>query len=275
MANRLFHLHLVSDSTGDTLHMVTRASLVQFDNIEATEHIWSMVRNREQIQEVLDALKENPGFVLYTVVDANLRRQLEDGCRELKAPCIPILDTIVNALGGYLDIETHAAPGRQHVLDADYFGRIEAMHFVLNHDDGQSTRTLDEADVIIVGVSRTSKTPTCIYLANRGLKAANVPIVPGCRLPDELMQAEKPLIVGLTNDARQLVQIRRNRLRSLGQDEETDYVDIETVTREIRDAKRLYTRQGWPVIDVTRKSIEEVSANILQLYNHRLEQISD
>ncbi len=275
MANKLFHLHMVSDSTGDTLHMVTRASLVQFENIEATEHIWSMIRNRDQIAEVLASLKEHPGFVLYTVVDADLRTQLEDGCRELKVPCIPILDTIVNALGTYLDIETHAAPGRQHVLDADYFGRIDAMHFVLNHDDGQSTRTLDEADVIIVGVSRTSKTPTCIYLANRGLKAANVPIVPGCELPGELMRAEKPLIVGLTNDVRHLIQIRRNRLRSLGQDEETDYVDMETVSREIRDAKRLYTKQGWPVIDVTRKSIEEVSANILQLYNHRLEKISD
>lgn len=265
---------MVSDSTGDTLHMVTRASLVQFDNIEANEHIWNMIRNKDQIQEVLESLRENPGFVLYTIVDQDLRTLLEDGCRELKVPCIPILDSIVNALGTYLDIKTHAAPGRQHVLDADYFGRIDAMHFVLNHDDGQSTRTLEDADVIIVGVSRTSKTPTCIYLANRGLKAANVPIVPGCELPRELMSAKKPLIVGLTNDARQLVQIRRNRLRSLGQDEETDYVDIETVSREIRDAKRLYTREGWPVIDVTRKSIEEVSASILQLYNRRMEQHS-
>ena len=275
MANKLFHLHLVSDSTGDTLHMVTRASLVQFDNIEATEHIWSMIRNADQIDAVLKSLRENPGFVLYTIVDLDLRNQLEDGCRELKVPCIPVLDTIVSALGTYLGIETHAAPGRQHVLDADYFARIDAMQYVLAHDDGQSTRTIEEADVIIVGVSRTSKTPTCIYLANRGLKVANVPIVPGCTLPRELMQAQKPLIVGLTNDARQLVQIRRNRLRSLGQDEETDYIDMETVSREIRDAKQLYTRQGWPVIDVTRKSIEEVSANILQLYNRRLEKISD
>ena len=274
MIKKIFHLHMVSDSTGDTLHMVTRASLVQFDNIEANEHIWNMIRNKDQIQEVLESLRENPGFVLYTIVDQDLRTLLEDGCRELKVPCIPILDSIVNALGTYLDIKTHAAPGRQHVLDADYFGRIDAMHFVLNHDDGQSTRTLEDADVIIVGVSRTSKTPTCIYLANRGLKAANVPIVPGCELPRELMSAKKPLIVGLTNDARQLVQIRRNRLRSLGQDEETDYVDIETVSREIRDAKRLYTREGWPVIDVTRKSIEEVSASILQLYNRRMEQHS-
>jgi len=275
MANKLFHLHLVSDSTGDTLHMVARASLVQFNNIEATEHTWSMIRNADQIAAVLESLRENPGFVLYTVVDLELRNQLEDGCKELKVPCIPVLDTIVSALGTYLGIETHAAPGRQHVLDADYFARIDAMQYVLAHDDGQSTRTIEEADVIIVGVSRTSKTPTCIYLANRGLKAANVPIVPGCALPAELMQAQKPLIVGLTNDARQLVQIRRNRLRSLGQDEETDYIDMETVSREIRDAKQLYTRQNWPVIDVTRKSIEEVSANILQLYNHRLEQIRD
>ncbi|HJN25388.1 MAG TPA: pyruvate, phosphate dikinase/phosphoenolpyruvate synthase regulator, partial [Rhodospirillales bacterium] len=166
------------------------------------------------------------------------------------------------------------APGRQHVMDAEYFSKIEAMHFVLGHDDGQSTRTLNTADVIIVGVSRTSKTPTCIYLANRGLKAANVPIVPGCPLPIELMEADKPLVVGLTNDPRQLIQIRRNRLKSLGQDEATDYIDLETVTAEVKEARRLYAKQNWPTIDVTRKSIEEVAANILQLYNRRLEQHS-
>jgi regulator of PEP synthase PpsR (kinase-PPPase family) len=173
-----------------------------------------------------------------------------------------------------LNAEIQAAPGRQHIMDDEYFSKIEALHFVLNHDDGQSTQTLDTADVIIVGVSRTSKTPTCIYLANRGLKAANVPIVPGCELPGELMHAKKPLVVGLTNDPRQLVQVRRNRLKSLGEDEETDYIDMQTVAGEVKEAKLLFISQGWPIIDVTRKSIEEVAANILQLYNRRLEQIS-
>ena len=274
MVSKHFHLHLVSDATGETLNMVARASLVQFENIEHTEHAWNLVRSENQIREIIGGVKKNPGFVLYTLVDNEMRTLLENNCRELKVPCIPILDPIVNALGSYLKVEVHAAPGRQHVMDAEYFSKIEALHFVLSHDDGQSTRSLESADVIIVGVSRTSKTPTCIYLANRGLKAANIPIVPGCELPVELMEAKKPLIVGLTNDPRQLVQIRRNRLKSLGQDEGTDYIDLETVTNEVREAKRLYARQNWPLIDVTRKSIEEVAASILQLYKRRLEQHS-
>jgi [pyruvate, water dikinase]-phosphate phosphotransferase / [pyruvate, water dikinase] kinase len=274
MVSKHFHLHLVSDATGETVNLVARASLVQFENIDQTEHVWNMVRSEAQIREIIDAVRENPGFVLYTLVDNEMRSLLENSCRELKVPCIPILDPVVNALGSYLKAEIQAAPGRQHVMDAEYFSKIEALHFVLSHDDGQSTRTLNQADVIIVGVSRTSKTPTCIYLANRGLKAANVPIVPGCPLPSELMEADKPLVVGLANDPRQLVQIRRNRLKSLGQDEATDYIDLETVTAEVKEAKRLYVSQNWPSIDVTRKSVEEVAANILQLYNRRLEQHS-
>lgn len=274
MVSKHFHLHLVSDSTGETVNMVARSSVVQFENIDQTEHIWNMIRNESQIRDIIEGVRKNPGFVLYTLVDTEMRTILETSCRELKVPCIPILDPVINALGSYLKAEIKAAPGRQHVMDAEYFSRIEALHFVLSHDDGQATRSLDEADVIIVGVSRTSKTPTCIYLANRGLKVANVPIVPGCELPVELMQSKKPLIVGLTNDPRQLVQIRRNRLRSLGQDEETDYIDPDTVTNEVKEAKRLYASQNWPVIDVTRKSVEEVSAKILQLYNRRLEQHS-
>lgn len=274
MVSKKFHLHLVSDATGETINMVARAALVQFENIDYTEHAWNMVRNEGRIKEVMDGVRENPGFVLYTLVDNDMRTLLENGCRELKVPCIPILDPVINALGSYLKAEVQAAPGRQHVMDAEYFSKIEALHFVLNHDDGQSTRTLNTADIIIVGVSRTSKTPTCIYLANRGLRAANVPLVPGCELPVELMESTKPLIVGLTNDPRQLVQIRRNRLKSLGQDEETDYIDLDTVTREVQEARRLYASRKWPTIDVTRRSIEEVAANILQLYNRRLEQHS-
>lgn len=274
MNNKSFHLHLVSDATGETVNMIARAALVQFENIEHTEHMWTLVRSKAQVREIIDGIKENPGFVLYTLVDNEMRTLLEDSCRELKVPCIPILDPIINALESYLNVEIQAAPGRQHVMDAEYFSKIEALHFVLNHDDGQSTRTLNKADVVIVGVSRTSKTPTCIYLANRGLKAANVPIVPGCQLPPELMEAQKPLIVGLINDPKQLVQIRRNRLKSLGQDPDTDYVDLETVKAEVQQAKRFFTGQEWPMIDVTRKSIEEVAASILQLYHRRLEQHS-
>lgn len=269
-----FHLHLVSDSTGETVGLVARASLVQFDDIEAEEHLWPMVRSEDQVTEVIGRIAENPGFVLYTIVSDELRKILEDGCRKLQVPCIAILDPIVGALGAHLGAKVHAEPGRQHVMDAEYFSRIEAMQFVLSHDDGQSTWDLNEADVVLVGVSRTSKTPTSIYLANRGIKTANIPIVPGCDLPDELFNANGPLIVGLTKDPKRLVEIRRQRLRLLDQDESTDYIDPEKVGEEIKDARRLFTKHEWPVINVSRKSIEETAATVLQLYNRRREQAS-
>jgi regulator of PEP synthase PpsR (kinase-PPPase family) len=269
---KTFHLHLVSDSTGDTAAMVARASLVQFDDIQTDEHVWSMVRKPEEVEEVLTGVAANPGFVLFTIVNEDLRKSLEDGCARLRVPCLAILDPVVSGLGAYLGAEIHARPGRQHVLDAEYFSRIEAMHFALSHDDGQSTWNLDNADVVILGVSRTSKTPTCIYLANRGIKAANVPIIPGCPLPDEVTGTNNPLIVGLTKDPKRLIQIRRNRLRMLKQDEQTDYIDPETVSEEIKSARRLFAKHGWSVIDVTRKSIEETAATIMQLYTRRKEE---
>jgi len=254
--------------------MVARASLVQFDSIEANEHLWSMVRTENQVQEVISGIGKNPGFVLYTIVNEDLRNRLEDGCRKLLVPCIAVLDPVVAELGVHLDAEIHALPGRQHIMDAEYFSRIEAMHFVLSHDDGQSAWDLDQADVVLLGVSRTSKTPTSIYLANRGIKTANIPIVPGSKLPEELFTANSPLIIGLTKDPKRLVEIRRQRLRILDQDEETDYVDLDKVSKEINDARRLFTKHDWPVINVSRKSIEETAATIIQLYNRRREQES-
>ncbi len=226
-----FHLHLVSDSTGETVGLVARACLVQFDPIETNEHLWAMVRSKDQVEEVIKGIRENPGFVLYTIVNEDIRNALENGCKKLQVPCIAVLDSIIAELGIHLDAEIHAQPGRQHVMDAEYFSRIEAMQFVLSHDDGQSTWDLEEADIVLVGVSRTSKTPTSIYLANRGIKTANIPIVPGCDLPDELFSADGPLIVGLTKDPKRLVEIRRQRLKLLDQDEETDYVDPEKVSK--------------------------------------------
>ena len=271
---KTFHLHLVSDSTGETVGLVARACLVQFENIQAQEHLWPMVRTKDQVADVITSIQENPGFVLYTIVNDDLRDILQDGCRKLQVPCIAVLDPVIAALGVHLDAEVHAQPGRQHVMDAEYFGRIEAMHFVLSHDDGQSTRDLDEADVVLLGVSRTSKTPTSIYLANRGIKTANIPIVPGCPIPEELFKANGPLIIGLTKEPKRLVEIRRQRLRLLDQDEETDYVDLEKVSKEINEARRLFTKHDWPVINVSRKSIEETAATILQLYNRRKEEFS-
>jgi len=263
------HLHLVSDSTGETVSMVARACLAQFEDVAAENHNWTLVRENEQLDEIITSIEENRGFVLYTLVDTALRLRLEEGCRQLQVPCISLLDPIIGALGSYLGSEIKGRPGRQHELDAEYFDRIDAMQYVLSHDDGQMATDLNEADVVILGVSRTSKTPTCIYLANRGIKAANIPIVPGCPLPEVLGRLTKPLVVGLTKDPKSLVQIRRNRLRMLNQDEETDYVDIKTVSKEVNDAHRMFTNNEWPVIDVTRRSIEETAAYILTLYERR------
>ena len=262
---RTFHLHLVSDATGETINSVARACLVQFEGIEPNEHAWSLIRTPGQMDKVIAGIAAHPGPVLFTIVNEQLRTLLQDGCRRLQVPCIPVLDPVIAALGAYLGMQSRGLSGRQHELDAEYFSRIDAMSFALSHDDGQSSQNYNDADVILVGVSRTSKTPTCIYLANRGIKAANVPVVPGCPLPAELLAVKRPLIVGLTKDPVQLVQIRRHRLNMLSHAEETDYVDIEVVKQEVAQARRLCTQHGWPVIDVTRRSIEETAATIIQM----------
>lgn len=264
-----FHLHLVSDSTGETVTLLARACLVQFDDIQVREHLWPMVRSADQVREVMTHIREHPGFVMCTLVNDEVRLVLEEGCRLMQIPCIPVLDPVVAALGAYLNAKSHARPGRQHVMDAEYFNRIEAMHFALSHDDGQMGHDLAEADVVLVGVSRTSKTPTCIYLANRGIKAANVPMVPGSMLPPDLFAPDAPFVVGLTNDPKRLIEIRRQRLRFLDQDQDTDYVDEDAVKGEVQSARRLFTKHGWPVINVSRRSIEETAATIIQLLGRR------
>src|SRR6266481_5766603 len=264
-----FHLHLVSDSTGETVHSVARACLVQFDDAQAVEHVWSMVRTRSQVDRVIAGVEANPGVVLFTLVNDPLRQLLQEGCRRMQVLAIPVLDPVIGALASFLHRESRGVPGKQHLLDSAYFARIDAMTFALNHDDGQSSWGLNDADVVLVGVSRTSKTPTCIYLANRGIKAANVPIVPGVALPPELAAATRPLIVGLTNDPERLIHVRRNRLSMLHQDESTDYTDIEAVRSEVTQARRLFAQNHWPVIDVSRRSIEETAASILKLLARR------
>ncbi len=266
-----FHIHVVSDSTGETVDHVSRASLVQFPDCEPIEHEWTLVRSTEQVEKVITAIEENPGFVLYTLVNQDHCELLEEGCRKLQVPSVSVLDPIISALGTYLGAKTVARPGRQHVMDDEYFSRIEAMQYALAHDDGQSTWDLDAADVVLLGVSRTSKTPTSIYLANRGIKTANVPIVPGCPIPKEVFEVTSPLVIGLTKDPKRLVEIRRQRLKMLDQDENTDYVDLEIVSQEINDARRLYAKNEWPVINVSRKSIEETAATIIQIYHEHRE----
>ena len=262
-----FHLHLVSDATGETLRGVARACFVQFDGIEPVEHHWPLVRTKGQIEKIVRDIEEHQGIVLFTIVKEELRTALEIGCSRLHIPCISVLDPVIHALTAFLGLESSGKSGRQHALDANYFDRMDAMTYTLNHDDGQSTHDLGNADIVLVGVSRTSKTPTCIYLANRGLKAANVPIVPDMQLPhvfDTLSGDGAPLIVGLTTDPKRLVQVRRNRLRLLDHDADTNYVDPEIVRAEVTTARRLFSDRNWPVIDVTRRSIEETAATILQ-----------
>ncbi|MBI3453035.1 MAG: kinase/pyrophosphorylase [Rhodospirillales bacterium] len=266
-----FHIHLVSDATGETINAIARACLVQFENVEPVEHVWSMVRSERQLDKVLAGVGANPGVVLFTLVDEKLRNPLLASCRALNVPCIPVLDPVLAALAGYLNARMTNLPGRQHALDAGYFARIEAINYVMAHDDGQATHDLEQADVVLVGVSRTSKTPTCIYLANRGVKAANVPFISGCPLPPEIDELKKPLIVGLTNDPTALVHVRRNRLTMLNEGRDTQYTDIDSVKAEVAAARRLFNERGWPILDVSRRSIEETAATILELVNRRRE----
>jgi regulator of PEP synthase PpsR (kinase-PPPase family) len=272
MAGRNFHVHLVSDSTGETVSSVARACLVQYEGIFVQEHVWSLVRTKGQMEKVIQEVERNRGPVLYTLVDPELRDLVRDKCRQLQLPCVGVLDQAMSVLGLHFRSKSEQWPGRQHQLDDGYFDRIDAMHYTLAHDDGLSPHDLEDADVILVGPSRTSKTPTCVYLANRGVRAANVPLVPAVPPPDELEAATRPLVVGLITDPERLVQIRVNRLRLLQRDTETDYTDMERVQREIQDARRLYARKKWATIDVTRRSIEETAAAILALLTERREQ---
>lgn len=271
IAMKSFHLHLVSDSTGETVSSVSRAALAQFENIDAVEHSWTLVRTRVLMEKVIEGIRNNPGMVLYTIVDKKLRDMLKAECLQMNLPCIPVIAGIVSEMATYLQVESSEVPGRQHELTEEYFSRVEAINYALAHDDGQSHWDLEDADVVLVGVSRTSKSPTCIYLAYRGYKAANIPYVMGCPLPPELETLKKPLMVGLTIDVERLLQIRRTRLQSLKQDEQTNYIDLEMVQKEIAESRKFYMQHRWPIIDVTRRSVEETAAQIIQLHQKRLQ----
>jgi len=270
-----FHLHLVSDATGETVTSVARACMVQFEGVHAIQHNWWLVRTQGQVERVITGIEEHPGIVLFTLVDAGVRGVLEEACRRLKIPHISLLDPVMATLASFLQVEMKATPGMQYQLDAEYFARIDAMQFTLAHDDGALMEDVESADIVLIGVSRTSKTPTSMYLANRGLKTANYPLVPGVPLPPQLEAATRPLVVGLTKDPKSLTDIRRARLRYLNQEEESAYAQYEQVREEVQNARRLFSRHGWPVVDVTRRSIEEASAAIVQLYNKHMGQPED
>ncbi|GJE11975.1 MULTISPECIES: pyruvate, water dikinase regulatory protein [Methylobacterium] len=276
MGRSYFHLHLVSDSTGETLINVGRAAAAQYEGVSAIEHVYPLVRSAAQLDRVISEIRAAPGLVLYTLVGGDLGERLEEVARETGSPCLSVLRPVHDLLRAYLGAETTARPGAQHMLNAEYFKRIDAMNFTLAHDDGNLPEDLEEADVILLGVSRTSKTPTSIYLANRGLKTTNLPLVPGMPLPPAIERARKPLVVGLFASPERIVQIRQNRLSSLNADESSLYVDRSAVADEITMSRRLFTRNRWPTIDVTRRSIEETAAAIVDLYrDHRLKFIAD
>lgn len=270
VTQRYFHLHLVSDATGETLINVGRAAAAQYNHTHSIEHIHSLVRTQAHVERALREIEQSPGIVLYTLVDASLAATLEEGCRALGIPYVSVLDPVLAVFQSYLGTRSAGRVGAQHVLDADYFRRIDALNFSLAHDDGQHFDAIEDADVVLVGVSRTSKTPTAIYLANRGIKTANLPLVPGATIPAELLRAKRPLIVGLIASPDRIVQIRQHRVLSMKSDELTDsYVDRATVTEEIAWSRKICARQGWPVIDVTRRSIEETAAAVLALLASR------
>ena len=266
-----FNVHLVSDSTGETLNAIQRAACAQFENVQALEHNYYLVRSERQLERVMREIEAAPGVVWYTISDEGLRGRLESFCREKGVPTLPVLDASIAMLSRHLGVSANQKVAGQHALDEDYFERMEAINFTLAHDDGQNVESLTGADVILLGVSRTSKTPTCVYLANRKVRAGNIPLVPGVVLPPfiEQMGDKGPLIVGLKISAERLVQIRRARLISLNQDEHTIYADEDAVRDEVTQANRLFQRNKWRTIDVSRRSVEETAAGILNMLNER------
>jgi regulator of PEP synthase PpsR (kinase-PPPase family) len=267
-----FHIHLISDSTGETLLNVARAAAAQYAHSRAIEHLHAMVRTERQIDSIVAELEETPGIVLYTLVDHALGQRLEEACRRIGIPCTSVLEPVLQVLQSYLGNPGARRVGAQHVLDAEYFRRIDALNFTMVHDDGQLAGAIDDADVVLVGISRTSKTPTSIYLANRGVKTANIPIVPGIALPADLESASRPLIVGLIASPERIIQLRENRILSLNAAAPNlAYTDKASVADEIVATRKLCARHDWPVIDVTRRSIEETAAAIITLLTQRRE----
>ena len=267
-----FNVHLVSDSTGETLNAVMRAACAQFDNIQPLEHNYYLVRSKRQLERVMREIDSAPGVVWFTISDHELRFELESFCRERGVPMLPVLDGSVAMLSRHLGMSATDRIAGQHELDAEYFERMEAINFALTHDDGQNTQGLRGADVVLLGVSRTSKTPTCVYLANRGVKAGNIPLVPGVPYPDILdtfKDGNGPTVIGLKITVERLLQIRSQRLLALNETSQTDYVDADMVRKEVTEANRLFQRNKWKVIDVSRRSVEETAAAILNRLSKR------
>ncbi len=266
---RFFHLHMVSDASGETLAAIAKAAAVQYSSIRAIKHSHPFVRNRRHLERVIQQIEATPGIVLYTIVDRELGQYLEHRCEELHIPCIAVLDPLLKIFESYLGTPSTPVVGGQHVMNTDYFRRIEAMNFTIAHDDGQRTADIDDADIVLIGASRTSKTPTSLYLANRGYKTANVSLVPDIPPPPELELIRSAVVVGLVASPQRLAEIRRHRLLGMNDAKNKDYVDVDMIMKELAYTRRLCARHQWPVIDVTRRSIEETAAAVTKILEDR------
>ena len=267
MSQQTLHIHLVSDSTGETVHQVARACLAQFTDVKSVEHVWTLVRTKAHLDALFIGLERNPGILLMSIIDQDLRSTIESVCRTKGVPVVSILDPVVNLLANVLGQAMTNLPGGQRRLDTAYFARMAAVDFAVSHDDGVNMGDLKKADMLIVGISRTSKTPTSMYLAHRGYKVANYALVPKVPFPQHYLDGLNLFVVGLTNDPKRLSQIRRTRQAAMMDKTNDNYADIEKIIEEVRNARRLFSNNGWPVIDVTRRSVEETAAGILQYYN--------
>jgi regulator of PEP synthase PpsR (kinase-PPPase family) len=267
-----FHLHMISDSTGETLITVARAVAAQYSNVSPVEHVYPLVRSQKQLDRVLAEIEEAPGIVLFTLLEKDLVARLEAKCQEINIPSLSIIGPVMQLFQAYLGTETSQRVGAQHTLNAEYFKRIDALNYSMMHDDGQHVEGLEEADVVLVGVSRTSKTPTSIYLANRGVRTANVPLVPGIPIPHQLEILKKPLVVSLHATPERLIQVRQNRLLGIGKSGDDSYIDRQTVAEEVSFARKLSAKFDWAQLDVTRRSIEETAAAIMKLFADRQRQ---
>ncbi len=266
-------IYLISDSTGETIDRIFLAIKAQFKDFEYENHQYAFTRTENQILKILELAKkhENP-IVLYTLVDNNLSKYLENETRKLKIPCLGVLGDLITNFSKIIHKTATHIPSAQHILDEEYYKRIEAIQFTMNHDDGNSIDDIDKSDIILLGVSRTSKTPTSIYLANRGFKTSNIPLINENSIPNYLKDNPKDkCIVGLTAEAKRLIEVRKNRMNSLKEDHGTDYTNVNKIELEIQKAKEAFKKYQWPTVDVTRKSVEETAASIIKIYEIKKE----
>ena len=264
-----YQIYLISDSTGETLDRIFLSLKAQFPNFTYKAHQYSFVRTENQIEKVLsNCKKEKNTIILYTIVDSKMAKFLSDKCQDDGIPCFGVLGNLILSFSKLLNQEASHKPSGQHVMDEEYYKRIEAIQFTMSHDDGRKTSDLNKSDIILLGVSRTSKTPTSIYLANRGYKTSNIPLIGKQQLPEKLIKNPKiSCVIGLVAEPSRLSDVRKNRIHSLHKNKSSTYVDMEKIISELEESKKIFKKYNWPVIDVTRKSVEETAASVIKIYD--------